>query len=28
MKLSTGKEVEKFSKEQLHKILPKFYPKE
>ena len=28
MKLSTGKEVEKFSKEQLNKILPKFYPKE
>ena len=28
MKLCTGKEVEKFSKEQLYNILPKFYPKE
>jgi phosphotransferase system enzyme I (PtsI) len=27
LNLSKGKEVEKFAKEQLHKILPKFYPK-
>ncbi|MDD5005143.1 MAG: phosphoenolpyruvate--protein phosphotransferase [Candidatus Omnitrophica bacterium] len=27
LNLSEGKEVEKFTKEQLHKILPKFYPK-
>ncbi|MBL7129963.1 MAG: phosphoenolpyruvate--protein phosphotransferase [Candidatus Omnitrophica bacterium] len=27
LNLSTGKEVEKFTREQLHKILPKFYPK-
>jgi len=27
MELSTGEEVEKFSQEQLYKILPKFYPK-
>lgn len=27
LNLSTGKEVEKFTKEQLHKMLPKFYPK-